>query len=417
MNIFSGLFRSRDKPKGSIGGVGGGFRFNMGGTSSGKTVTERSAMQTTAVYSCVKVISEAVASLPLHVYEEKPNGDTEKATRHALYTLLHLAPNVEMTAYTFIETALTHLLLWGNFYAQIVRDGRGFPIGLYPLLPNLMDISRDNSTKEIVYTYRSDGGEIKLSRYSILHIPGLGFDGVVGYSPIALAKNSIGMAIATEEYGAAFFKNGANPGGVLEFPGTVKDVARVKENWNTGYRGSDNAHKIALLEEGAKLNPISIPPEQAQFIQTRRYELEEIARVFRVPLHLVGDLEHATFSNIEFQSMNFVKFTLIPWIRRLELGFEKSLLPPWEQSSVFIKFSVDGLLRGAYKERMEGYAIGIQNGIYSINEVRALENMNLLSDGEGGNLHILNGNAIKLADAGAAYGLNKKQEGSYEDKK
>ncbi|GHU77110.1 portal protein [Clostridia bacterium] len=414
MNIFSGLFKSRDKPKGSIGG---GFRFNMGGTSSGKTVTERSAMQTTAVYSCVKVISEAVASLPLHVYEEKPNGDTEKATRHALYNLLHLAPNAEMTAYTFIETALTHLLLWGNFYAQIVRDGRGFPIGLYPLLPNLMDISRDNSTKEIVYTYRSDNGEIKLSRYSILHIPGLGFDGVIGYSPIALAKNSIGMAIATEEYGAAFFKNGANPGGVLEFPGTVKDVARVKENWNTGYRGSDNAHKIALLEEGAKFNPISIPPEQAQFIQTRRYELEEIARVFRVPLHLVGDLEHATFSNIEFQSMNFVKFTLIPWIRRLELGFEKSLLPPWEQSSVFIKFSVDGLLRGAYKERMEGYSIGIQNGIYSINEVRALENMNLLSDSEGGNLHILNGNAIKLADAGAAYGLNKKQEGSDEDKK
>jgi HK97 family phage portal protein len=273
MSIFSGLFHSRDKPKDALGG---GYSFLLGGSTSGKAVTEQTAMQTTAVYSCVKVIAEAVASLPLHVYIEKANGDTEKAFNHPIYKLLHLAPNKEMTAYTFIETALSHLLLWGNFYAQIIRDGRGYPIALYPLLPNKIAIDRDEKTKQLIYSYQSEVGEVKLGREHILHVPGLGFDGLIGHSPIALAKNSIGMAIATEEYGAAFFKNGANPGGVLEFPGPVKDIQRVKESWNTGYQGTDNAHKVALLEEGAKFNPISIPPEQAQFKETRRFQLEEI---------------------------------------------------------------------------------------------------------------------------------------------
>lgn len=400
MGIFKGLFKVRDKPKNNIGG---GFNFSMGGTAAGKSVTERTAMQTTAVYSCVKVISEAVASLPCFVYSEKPNGDMEKAVAHPLYNLLHLAPNAEMTAYTFIETALGHLLIWGNFYAQIIRDGRGYPVALYPLLPSGISVDRDKDTKQLIYTYQSDNGRVKLDRWHVLHIPGLGFDGLLGYSPIALAKNSIGMAIATEDYGAAFFKNGANPGGVLEFPGTVKDIARLKETWNAGYRGSDNSHKVAVLEEGAKFNPISIPPNEAQFLETRRFQLEEIARIYRVPLHLVGDLSHATFSNIEHQSLSFVKFTLMPWVRRLEQAFEISLLPPSEQTKFSVKFSVEGLLRGDYKSRMEGYAIGRQNGWLCANDIRRLENMNEIPAELGGDKFLVNGSMTPLENAGAAY--------------
>ncbi len=204
----------------------GRLTFGFGTTSSGKTVTERTALQTTAVFACVKVISEAVASLPLHVYEESANGDKNRAVRHPLYNLLHLSPNKEMTAYTFIETALAHLLIYGNFYAQVIRDGRGYPAALYPLLPCNMAVDRVNG--EIEYTYSTDSGQVKLTPWSVIHVPGLGFDGIIGYSPIALAKNSIGMAMATEEYGSSFFKNGANPGGVLEFPNTVKDIKRSK---------------------------------------------------------------------------------------------------------------------------------------------------------------------------------------------
>jgi HK97 family phage portal protein len=414
-NFFSGLFHSRDKPVDDrrLTSDWGRFDFLFGDTMSGKTVNERTAMQTTAVLACVKVISEAVASLPLHVYLRKDNGDSEKAFNHPLYNLLHLMPNIEMTAYTFIETALTHLLVYGNFYAQVIRDGRGYPAALYPLLPNRMDVSR-NAEKKLVYSYSADNGVVTLTPWDVLHIPGLGFDGIIGYSPIALAKNSIGMAIATEDYGSAFFKNGASPGAVLEFPGPVKDVQRVKESWNAGYKGADNAHKVAVLEEGAKFQTIGIPPNEAQFLETRRYQLEEIARIYRVPLHLVGDLEHATFSNVEHMSLDFTKFTLTPWVRRIEQALEKSLLPPSELNRYYVKFSVEGLLRGDYKSRMEGYAVGRQNGWLSSNDIRDLENLNRLSDADGGNTYLVNGSMIPVSMCGQQY--VKQEEGSNETK-
>jgi len=232
----------------------------------------------------------------------------------------------------------------------------------------------------------------------------------VGYSPIAMSKNAIGIALATEEYGAAFFKNGANPGGVLEHPGVIKDVQRVKDSWNAAYQGSGNANRICVLEEGMKFQAIGIPPEQAQFLQTRKYQLNEIARIFRVPPHMVGDLEKSSFSNIEQQSLEFVKYTVGPWVSRWEQALMQALLLPAEKSSLFIRFNLDGLLRGDYQSRMQGYSTGIQNGFYSVNDVRALEDMNLLSDAEGGNLHVLNGNMVKLRDVGAAYGKNIKRE-------
>jgi HK97 family phage portal protein len=398
MNIFNRLFHSRDKPKNRIGG---GWNFLFGGTSSGKAVNERTAMQTSAVYACVRILAESVAGLPLHIYGRTSGGGKATKPSHPLYRLLHDEPNKEMTSFVFRETLMSHLLLWGNAYAQVIRDGRGFPIALYPLLPDRMAVDR-NDHGEIVYSYQSDKGQVKLRREDVLHIPGLGFDGLIGYSPIAMAKNAVGMALATEEYGAAFFANGASPGGVLEHPGVVKERDRLRESWSSQFGGA-NSHKVAVLEEGLKFHQISIPPEQAQFLETRKFQINEIARIFRVPPHMVGDLEKSSFSNIEQQSLEFVKYTLDPWVIRWEQSLQQTLILPSEKDWVFIKFNLDGLLRGDYQSRMQGYSTGIQNGFLSVNDVRGLEDMNLLSAEEGGDLHFVNGNMVKLADVGAAY--------------
>ena len=409
MSIFSGLFRSRDKPKNR---VGGGWNFLFGGTTSGKAVNERTAMQTSAVYACVRILAESVAGLPLHVYERTANGSKSTKPSHPLYRLLHDEPNREMTSFVFRETLMSHLLLWGNAYAQIIRDGRGFPIALYPLLPDRMAVDR-NESGELVYTYQSDKGQVKLRRENILHIPGLGFDGLIGYSPIAMAKNAVGLALATEDYGATFFANGANPGGVLEHPGVIKpeQADRLRESWQSQFGGA-NAHKVAVLEEGLKFHQMSIPPEQAQFLETRKFQINEIARIFRVPPHMVGDLEKSSFSNIEQQSLEFVKYTLDPWVIRWEQSLQQALILPSEKATIFIKFNLDGLLRGDYQSRMQGYSTGIQNGFMSVNDVRGLEDMNLLTAEEGGDLHFVNGNMVKLADVGAAYKPNETEDTS-----
>jgi len=397
---LSGWFHSRDKPSNS---VGGGWRFLFGGTTSGKAVNERTAMQTSAVYACVRILSESIAGLPLHVYHYKADGSKERTADHPLQRLLHDEPNKEMTSFVFREALMAHLLLWGNAYAQIIRDGRGYPVALYPLLPDRMTVDRD-ANDELVYTYQSDKGQIKLRRESVLHIPGLGFDGLIGYSPIAMAKNAVGLALATEDYGATFFANGANPGGVLEHPGVIKpdQVERLRESWQSQFGGA-NAHKVAVLEDGLKFHQMSIPPEEAQFLETRKFQINEIARIFRVPPHMVGDLEKSSFSNIEQQSLEFVKYTLGPWVIRWEQSLTQALLLPGEKAAFSIRFNLDGLLRGDYQSRMQGYSVGIQNGFYSVNDVRALEDMNLLTEAEGGNAHVLNGNMVKLADVGAAY--------------
>jgi HK97 family phage portal protein len=296
INPLKAVFHSRDKPTNYLGA---GYSFLFGGTTSGKAVTERTAMQTTAVYACVRILAEAIAGLPLHLYNYTADGGKARALRHPLYYLLHDEPNPEMTRFVFRETLMAHLLLWGNAYAQIVRDGRGRVLALYPLLPSKMDVSR-TAGGALVYAYRRDrdesrnnpdGGTVYLRRDEVLHIPGLGFDGLIGYSPIAMSKNAIGMAQATEEYGASFFSNGAQPGGVLEHPGVIKDAQRVKDSWNAAYQGSGNAHRVAVLEEGMKFQAIGIPPEQAQFLETRKFQINEIARIFRVPPHMVGDIE------------------------------------------------------------------------------------------------------------------------------
>lgn len=420
MGILSGLFHSRDKPTNATSGSS--YRFFLGGSTSGKTVTERSAMQMTAVYSCVRILAEAIAGLPLHLYTYKEDGGKEKAIGHPLYLLLHDEPNPEMSSFVFRETLMTHLLLWGNAYAQIIRNGKGEVVALYPLMPNRMTVDRDSSG-QLFYSYQMNNsdaptmktGTVILKPSDVLHIPGLGFDGLVGYSPIAMAKNAIGLAIATEEYGAKFFANGATPGGLLEYPGTVKDPDRVRESWNKGFSGSQNAGKVAILEEGMKYTPISIAPEQAQFLETRKFQINEIARIFRVPPHMVGDLEKSSFSNIEQQSLEFVKYTLDPWVVRWEQSLSRALFTPEEKKKYFFKFNVEGLLRGDYQSRMNGYATARQNGWMSANDIRELENLDRIPAEEGGDLYLINGNMLPLVHAGAFADIDSGKEESEPD--
>ena len=415
MGKLSSLFHIRDKPQNRT--IGSGYAFYMGGTTSGKVVTERSAMQMTAVYSCVRILAEAVAGLPLHLYRYRDDGGKEKAIDHPLYLLLHDEPNPEMSSFVFRETLMTHLLLWGNAYAQIIRNGKGEVVALYPLMPNKMSVDRDADGR-LYYTYQrsseeapiAEGSKVILSPKDVLHIPGLGFDGLVGYSPIAMAKNAIGLAIATEEYGSKFFANGATPSGILEYPGTVKDPEKVRDSWTRGFSGSGNAHKVAVLEEGMKYTPISISPEQAQFLETRKFQINEIARIFRVPPHMVGDLDKSSFSNIEQQSLEFVKYTLDPWVVRWEQSIQRTLLQDEEKTRYFVKFNLEGLLRGDYQSRMNGYATARQNGWMSANDIRELENLDRIPPESGGDLYLINGNMLPLDRAGAFANTTEKED-------
>ena len=379
MGIFSGLFRSRDKPTDRT--AGSSYAFYLGGSTSGKVVTERSAMQMTAVYACVRILSEAIAGLPLQLYRYKEDGGKENAIDHPLYLLLHDEPNPEMSSFVFRETLMTHLLLWGNAYAQVIRNGKDEVVALYPLMPNKMTVDRDDKG-QLYYSYTRStdeaptmkGNTVILRPSDVLHIPGLGFDGLVGYSPIAMAKNAIGLAIATEEYGAKFFANGAAPSGVLEHPGTIKDPTKVREAWQSQFGGSANSGKIAVLEEGMKYTPISISPEQAQFLETRKFQINEIARIFRVPP---------------------------PWVVRWEQSIRRTLLTPIEKKRYDVKFNLEGLLRGDYQSRMNGYATARQNGWMSANDIRELENLDRIPAEDGGDLYLINGNMLPLGNAGA----------------
>ena len=304
-----GFSRPRDAPERELPKIEDNVRdsggiFVFGQTLSGERVDEKSAMQIATVYACVRLLAETVASLPLHLYKFTEKGDgKEKATEHPLYKILYRQANPEMTSFSFREAMMTHLLLWGNAYAQIVRDGKNGILGLYPLLPENVEIDRAENG-ELFYTYHAYTDEVPgehdkdiiFQRDEILHIPGLGFNGLVGFSPIAMMKNALGTTLAVEKYGSSFFKNGAQPAGVLEHPGVLKDPQKIRDNWMNAYGGAGNAHKVAVLEEGMAYKPISLPPEDSQFLSTREFGVEEICRIFRVPPHMVQDLKRATFN-------------------------------------------------------------------------------------------------------------------------
>ena len=381
-------------------------------SNSGVDVDEESALKISTVYACVKVISETIASLPLNLLKELTNGDTEKAKQHPLYSVLKDVPNSEMSSFTFREMLMTNLLLWGNAYALIKRNKSGEIVELYPLKSKNMVVERDMTTNAIKYTYTNNRGITKTyNPKQIFHIPAFSFDGIIGVSPITYAREAMGLALATEEFGARFFGNGARPGGVLEHPGVLKDPEKLRESWNKVYQGTANSHKVAVLEEGMKYHEIGMSPEDSQFLQTRSFQIAEICRIFRVPPHMVGDLSRSTFSNIEHQSIDFVVHTIRPWLVRWEQAITRALLSEEERTIYYAKFNVDGLMRGDFVTRMNGYAIARQNGWMSANEIRALENMNKIPADQGGDLYLLNGNMISAMNAGGVEsGKNEQKE-------
>lgn len=404
MGIFG---RSRDAPKRErrnkpskemqdfIRGVDVDF---IGNSNSGVQVDELRALQTSAVYACVKILAETVASLPLHLFKKGKGGKSEMAEQHPLFSCLYEMPNDEMTSFEFREMMMTSLLLWGNAYARKIRKN-GHVTELWYLKPQLMTVERDAQTGKIKYTYSDDitNQTYEYKPEQIFHIKGLSLDGVTGLSPISQAREAVGLSLATEEYGAKFFGNGARPGGVLEHPGILKDPEKLRESWNKVYQGTRNSHKVAVLEEGMKYHTIGIAPEDAQFLETRKYQVNEICRIFRVPPHLVGDLERATFSNIEHQSIEFVQHTIRPWLVRWEQAISRSLLDEKERLLYFSRFNVDGLMRGDYKSRMEGYAIGRQNGWLSANDIRHLEDLPPIPKEQGGDAYLVNGNMTTVS--------------------
>jgi HK97 family phage portal protein len=349
---------------------------------SGVSVTHETAMQHTAVYACVKILCEAIASLPLHLYESYENGGRShkrKAAQHSLYDILMYEPNQEMTAYTWKYVLMMHLSLRGKHFSQIIRNRAGKVVGIYPLQPERMSVVRLESGK-ISYVYRHMTlGDVPLYDYEVLHFLGMSEDGITSMSPIEYNRNSIGLSIAMEEFGSTYFKNGANGGGVLHTDQKLSDEAfhRLKTEWAAKYSGLVNANKPIILEEGLKWEKLAISNEDSQFLQSRKYTKAEIASIFRVPLHMINELDKATFSNIEHQSMQFVIDSMRPTATNIEQEIRRKLLSPSEKKRHYVRFNLGALLRGDTKTRYEAYESAISKACWMTrNEARELEDLN-----------------------------------------
>ena len=368
-------------------------------TMSGISITPDKAMQLSAVSACVRLIAESIASLPLHVYRRVDDARRERVSATPASRLLHDEPNEMMTSFVFRETLSAHLLLWGNAYALIMRDNAGRPIELLPVHPSCVTV-RKSATLGLVYDLRmADAGVVpRVSQADMLHIPGLSYDGILGMSPIRYAAQSIGLGLAAEQFGAAFFGNGSTPSGYITLPGklTKEQAAQMRESWYATYGGVSNSNKTAVLFENGKFERISIPPDEAQFIETRKFQVADIARWYRVPPHMIGDLERATFSNIEHQALEFVTTTLRPWLVRFEQEINRKLFPSSTSgapSDLYAEFKVDALLRGDIKSRGDYYIRGRQWGWLSANDIRALENLEPIT---GGDIYL---NPLNMASA------------------
>jgi HK97 family phage portal protein len=356
--------------------------FGMGLTA-GASVTPASAITNTAVLGCVMVLSQSVASLPLITYRRTADGK-DRATGHALYSILHDLPNPEMTSFDLRETLMMHLTLWGNAYCEIEMNRRGDVLALWPLRPDRTRPVRHDDDQIWYHTRLANNQEIALPKYRVWHIRNLSIGGIMGMSPIALAREAIGLSKAGEELGSRFFSNGAKPGGVLQHPGKLSDEAyeRLKGSWEARHQGLDNVNRVAILEEGMQWKDVGMPLDDAQFLETRKFQIGEIARIFRVPPHMIQDLERATFSNIEHQGIDFVTYSLTPWLVRIEQSITRDLVGPIERNMIFAQFMIDGFLRGDIASRYAAYAVGRNWGWLSVNDIRKLENLNPIESGD-----------------------------------
>lgn len=356
-----------------------------GGTSvAGPVINDDTVLAVGAVYSCVRVLAESMAALPLHVYSKRPDGrGRERLDRHPVSVLLR-RPNRYMTSYELREVMMGHLALRGNSYVAITRDAAGVPVALTPLHPDSVSILK-REDGELYYRRNPSGGTgtMDYAFEDMLHVKGLSPNGLKGYSPLDVARNLFGMAIAVQDYGARLFANDARPSGVLEHPGQLDDESfqRVRESWYSAH-GGDNQHSVAILEEGMSWREVGLSPEHAQFLESRKLSRSEIGGIFRVPAHLLNDLERATYTNIEVQDLGFAKHTLIPWCVRIEQAIEQKLLTEQEADTVYVEHDLKGILRGDTKSRYEAYTTLWDRGILNANEIRALESLNPKDDGD-----------------------------------
>lgn len=345
----------------------------------------RAAMKYTAVFACVRVLAEALAGTPVMLYRKKENGDRETRNDLAIYDILHNQPNEEMSPFNFKETCMVSLNLGGNSVSQKLVNKYGDLVGLYPYEWSKVTITRDLATNRLVYKIRDGTKQLELSRDQVFHVAGMSMDGVVGLSPIEYVSSAIRLGLSYERFGINFYKNGANSSGVIEYPGALADTAyeRLKKDFAKSYQGLANTGKPIILEGGAKFSQLSIKPADAQLIENKKFQLEDVARIYRVPLHLIQNLDRATFSNIEQQSLEFVMYTMLPWFKRWEENINMQLLTPLERRAGFyIEFKIDSLLRGDVLSRATSYAQGRQWGWLSVNDIRKLENMTPIANGD-----------------------------------
>lgn len=406
MGFFSGLLETRGQDFFDLILSARGIGLE---TATGKTITVHNSLQYSAVFAAQRILSEDTASLPLILYRRLQPRGKERATNHRLFNILHRQANPEMTAYELRELLVSHTAMWGNGYCEIQRDRGGRVLALWPLRPDRVDVQR--GWDGLLYYQVTIGNPLEhdpetmtLPARNVMHVRGLGYDGIKGYSVIGLARQSIGLGLATEEFGARFFGNGARPGAVLEHPGKLTDTAfdRLKKSWNVRHQGLENAHRLAILEEGMKIHEIGIPPEDAQFLETRKFQVTEIARWFRIPPHMLADLERSTNNNIEHQSLEYVMHSLRPWFVRIEQRVGHDLLTETEgNQGYFAEHLVDAFLRGDITSRYSAYGVGRQNGWLSANDIREMENMNPV---EGGDVYLVPLNMVPANEVGGAVG-------------
>lgn len=355
-------------------------------SAAGISVTPESAMRLSAVSACVRIIAESIASLPLHVYRRLPDGRRQRVTDLPVVRLLAHEPNELMSSFVFRETLAAQVLLWGNAYAPILRRA-GDPIELLPVASKDVQVRLSRTLGLFYDVVMPDGSVRAFNQADMLHVPGLSWNGLLGLSVIRHAAQSIGLGLAAEQFGASFFGNSAAPSGYISIPGALGDeeIKALRTSWYAAYGGIANANRTAVLFEGGKFERVTIPPDEAQFVETRKFQVSEIARWYRVPPHMIGDLERATFSNIEHQALEFVTHTLRPWLVRFEQELNRKLFPTSSSglpSEYYCEFNVDGLLRGDVKSRADYYVKGRQWGWLSANDVRGKENMEPIDGGD-----------------------------------
>lgn len=389
--------------------------FSGGGieTNAGVRVTSATAMYCGVVYACIDILARTVGSLPLYLYRRLPEGGKELARNHPLFKLMRRRPNPEMTAMRYRSTLQGHLASWGNAYSfidwELTGPNAGYPRAIWPLRPDKIQVSRSKGVLEYNYYPSSEdrdfSNSFKIPTGCVLHIPGFGYDGTVGYSPITLAREAIGLNMAAEEFGARYFGTGTHPSIIFEHPGRVKDIKSMRKALDEVYSGLGKSHRTMLIEDGMKTTPISIKADDAQFIETRKFQISEIARIYHVPPHMLADVEKTTSwgSGIEEQNIGFITHTMRPWFVLWEEELGRMLLLDNEEDEYFFEFDLMGLLRGDAIKRWSAYIMGKRNGVLNADEIRSWENLNPIPGGKGKE-YIIEKNMMGLSDLGVDLG-------------